>query len=271
VVLRPWRAEWEALKAEIRGIQERRERARAPAQKTKLLGEARGLYADFRARLGRFRVLDPACGSGNFLALALAGLKDFDLVATTDARALDLPPDDQRVGPDAALGIEINPYAAELARLTVWITELQWQLRQGFGIKRSPILGTLDGIVCKDALVTREGAEASWPEADVVVGNPPFLGGKRMYRILGTEYTHKIRGTYRDRVSPFADLVCFWFENAHRDLDAAVAAAYGWPADIAEEDALARLLALNRARANGSASWAPRRNAPHRASAARPG
>ena len=76
------------------------------------------------------------------------------------------------------LGIEINPYAAELARLTVWITELQWQLRNGFGIKRSPILGTLDGIVCKDALVNRDGTEASWPEADVVVGNPPFLGGK---------------------------------------------------------------------------------------------
>lgn len=61
-------------------------------------------------------------------------------------------------------GIEINPYAAELARVTIWIGELQWQLRNGFGIHRSPILGALPGIECRDALLNPDGTEAEWPE-----------------------------------------------------------------------------------------------------------
>ena len=75
-------------------------------------------YGDFRTSLGNYRVLDPACGSGNFLALSLRALKDFDLAVTEDAAAMGLPLDHSRVGPEAVLGIEINSYAAELARLT---------------------------------------------------------------------------------------------------------------------------------------------------------
>ena len=78
------------------------------------------------------------------------------------------------------MGIEINGYAAELARLTVWITELQWQLHKGMGLTRRPILDKLDGIARADALITQSGKDSAWPEADVVVGNPPFLGGKLM-------------------------------------------------------------------------------------------
>ena len=219
VVMRPWRAEWEALKAEIRELHEQRQRARAPAQKTKLLEKARALYGEFRKRLGRFRVLDPACGSGNFLALALLALKDFDLAVMNEATALDLPPDNQRVGPEAVLGIEINPYAAELARLTVWIAELQWQLRNGFNVKRRPVLGRLDGIVCRDALVNRDGTEANWPKADVIIGNPPFLGDKLMLRKLGEDYTKKVRSAYAGRVPGGADLVCYWFEKARASIE----------------------------------------------------
>jgi type II restriction/modification system DNA methylase subunit YeeA len=129
VVVAPQRREWERIKTEVREIDERRVRAHAPAEKEKLLAKARGFYADFRTSLGGYRVLDPACGSGNFLALSLRALKDFDLAVLDDARAMGPPPDEFRVGPEAVLGIEINGYAAELARLTVWITELQWQLR----------------------------------------------------------------------------------------------------------------------------------------------
>src|SRR4029077_93591 len=68
VVVAPLRREWERAKAEIRTLEERRARARTPAEKSKLLAKARGLYGDFRTSLGRYRVLDPACGSGNFLA-----------------------------------------------------------------------------------------------------------------------------------------------------------------------------------------------------------
>jgi hypothetical protein len=140
VVVAPLRREWERTKTEIREAEERRVRARTPAERSRLLAKARCLYGDFRTSLGRYRVLDPACGSGNFLALSLRALKDFDLAVLDDAVAMGLPPDNFRVGPEAVMGIEINGYAAELARLTVWITELQWQLRKGLGLTRRPIL-----------------------------------------------------------------------------------------------------------------------------------
>jgi type II restriction/modification system DNA methylase subunit YeeA len=126
VVVAPLRREWERTKAVIRDADERRGRARTPAESSSLLAKERGLYADFRTSLGRYRVLDPACGSGNFLALSLRALKDLDLSVLDDAAAMGLPSDNFRVGPEAVMGIEVNAYAAELARLTVWITELQW-------------------------------------------------------------------------------------------------------------------------------------------------
>jgi type II restriction/modification system DNA methylase subunit YeeA len=184
VVLAPLRREWEALKAEIAVLDERRGRAGPPAAKEKLLDEVRTKYREFRERLGKYRVLDPACGSGNFLALSLRHLKDFDHAVLDDAKALGLPDDDYRVGPEAVLGIEINAYAAELARLTVWITELQWQLNNGLGVTRRPILDRLDGITRADALLTASGRDSDWPHADVVVGNPPFLGRTLLRRSL---------------------------------------------------------------------------------------
>lgn len=112
------------------------------------------------------------------------------------------------------LGIEINGYAAELARLTVWITELQWQLRKGLGLTRRPILDKLDGIVRADALLTPSGGDREWPEADVVVGNPPFLGGKRMRSELGDAYVDRLFAAYAGRVPADADLVAYWFAKA---------------------------------------------------------
>jgi type II restriction/modification system DNA methylase subunit YeeA len=214
VVVAPLRREWERIKAEIREADERRARARAPAEKEKLLANARGLYADFRTGLGRYRVLDPACGSGNFLALSLRALKDFDLAVTEDAAAMGLPPDEFRIGPEAVMGIEINTYAAELARLTVWITELQWQLRKGEGLTRRPILDKLDQITRADALITQSGKDTAWPEADVIVGNPPFLGGKLMRKSLGDAYVDRLFAAFAGRVPAEADLVAYWFSKA---------------------------------------------------------
>jgi type II restriction/modification system DNA methylase subunit YeeA len=206
------------MKAEIRELSTGKAPAKSERERMRLLQTARDLYAGFRKRLGKFRVLDPACGSGNFLALALTALKDFDLAVIREAGKLDLPLDEQRVGPRAVLGIEVNPYAAELARLTVWITELQWQLRNAFGIKRSPILGSLDGIVCRDALINRDGAEAIWPDADVVIGNPPFLANKRMIAALGEDYVRKLRNAYAGQVPAGIDLVAYWLAKAWKHI-----------------------------------------------------
>ena len=214
VVVAPLHREWERTKAEIRGLEERRARAHTPAEQSRLLAKARRLYGDFRASLGRYRVLDPACGSGNFLALSLRALKDFDLSVLEDAEALGLPADDFRVGPEAVVGIEINGYAAELARLTVWITELQWQLREGLGIMRRPILDKLDGIARADALITQSGKDTAWPEADVVVGNPPFLGRPKLRQTFGDAYVERLFAAFVGRVPAEADLVAYWFAKA---------------------------------------------------------
>ncbi len=214
VVVAPLRREWERTKAEIREAEERRARARTQAEQSRLLAKARGLYAEFRASLGRYRVLDPACGSGNFLALSLRALKDFDLSVTEDAAAMGLPLDNSRVGPEAVMGIEINGYAAELARLTVWITELQWQLRKGLGLRRRPILDKLDGIVRADALITQSGKDTAWPEADVVVGNPPFLGRPKLRQTFGDAYVERLFAAFVGRVPAEVDLVAYWFAKA---------------------------------------------------------
>ena len=206
VVLRPLRAEWDALKKKLRDPKAKNRDAQ---------------YLAFRERLGGVRVLDPACGSGNFLYLALTELKNFDQIVRDEAAALGLPADVQRIGPEAVRGIEINPYAAELARVTIWIGELQWQIRRGYKVDRKPILTTLDTIECRDALLEAEGEwEASWPDAEFIVGNPPFLGTKKMIGVLGEDYVKRLRGTYSARISPFSDLVCWWFDKASRMIQA---------------------------------------------------
>jgi type II restriction/modification system DNA methylase subunit YeeA len=123
-----------------------------------------------------------------------------------------------QVGPQAVLGIELNPYAAELARVVIWIGEIQWMLTNGFAYERDPILRPLDTIACRDAILDlsdpEHPREPSWPAADVIVGNPPFLGGKLLRNNLGDEYVDAIFRFYRHRVPAEADLVCYWHEKA---------------------------------------------------------
>ena len=118
------------------------------------------------------------------------------------------------VGPANVRGIEINAYAAELARVSVWIGDIQWMRRNGFQESRDPILKPLDTIECRDAIMTPEDNEPDWPLADVVIGNPPFLGGKLLNEGLGEDYVSRIFSLYKGRVPAEADLVCYWFVKA---------------------------------------------------------
>ena len=122
------------------------------------------------------------------------------------------------VGPANVKGVELNAYAAELARVSVWIGEIQWMRRNGFPGSREPILDPLETIECRDAILTPEGGEPEWPEADVIIGNPPFLGGKLLITNLGEEYVSTLFRVYEDRVPRQADLVCYWFVKAGEHL-----------------------------------------------------
>ncbi len=223
VIIRPWLAEWAAARAEIEklvrqaeiaGDLDRAGRRGQAAQRTRLLNEANALYRGFLDRLRAFRVLDPACGSGNFLYLALLALKDIEHRVAIEAESLGLPREFPRIGPEAVKGIEINPYAAELARVTVWIGEIQWMRRNGFDVGRNPILKPLDTIECRDAILNEDGTEAQWPAADVVIGNPPFLGGKLLRTVLGDAYVDRLFAAYAGQVPAEADLVVYWFAKA---------------------------------------------------------
>lgn len=213
VIIAPLDREWAEAKAQIESALAKAEAAKGGVR-TKAQSEAARIMTEWRERLLRFRVLDPACGSGNFLYLSLLALKDIEHRANLEAEQLGLPREFPRVGPECVLGIELNPYAAELARVSVWIGEIQWMRRNGFDASRNPILRTLGNIECRDAIVNPDGSEAEWPAVTVVVGNPPFLGGKSMRRTLGEEATEVIRSAYRERLSAFSDLVCYWFEKA---------------------------------------------------------
>ncbi len=159
-------------------------------------------------------MLDPACGSGNFLYLALHALKDLEHRVQLESETLSLEREFPAIGPANVKGIEINAYAAELARVSVWIGEIQWMRRNGFEEARDPILKPLNTIECRDAILTPEGRKPDWPEADVVIGNPPFLGDRVMRGGLGHDYTECLRRIYRGSVPASADLVCYWFHKA---------------------------------------------------------
>jgi type II restriction/modification system DNA methylase subunit YeeA len=221
VIIDPLEAEWAEALARITALVESApkrttDRLLTPAERgraTRMLAEAAAIHSAFIERLANFRVLDPACGSGNFLYVSLKAIKDIEHRANLDAEALGLPRGFPRTGPENVLGIELNPYAAELARVSVWIGEIQWMRRNGFEAAKNPILRPLDTIECRDAVLNDDGTRAEWPDADVVVGNPPFLGNKKMIAELGQDYTRALRKAWPE-VPGGVDLVCYWFAKA---------------------------------------------------------
>jgi predicted RecB family nuclease/type II restriction/modification system DNA methylase subunit YeeA len=223
VVIAPLRREFAAVQAialkELEGVS-LRGHVQGPAlrQRTRAIVRASSHVTRFLERLEGVRVLDPACGSGNFLYMALQALKGLEKeVSLWAAERLHIPLALPRISPAVLRGIELNPYAAELARVSIWIGEIQWMLSNGFAYLRDPVLRPLHSIECRDAVLENGEAgpaEPAWPDAEYIIGNPPFLGGKLMRLNLGDDYVDQLFTVYEGRVPREADFVTYWHEKA---------------------------------------------------------
>ena len=248
VVMAPLRREWAAARAEIEGVldggmaspsviarndsdvaipseQQRPLPQRDCHAALAMTERARQRLESFRRRLASVTVLDPACGSGNFLYVALRSLLDLEREALdyAAARGFRLGRMTPTVQPDQMMGLEINEYAAQLAKTALWIGYIQWHQANGFAYTNRPILDNIDGIERRDAAIAvdddGDGAEkAQWPAADYIVGNPPFLGASNMLDELGADYTGRLRQTYRHELDGAVDLCCYWFEQARAQI-----------------------------------------------------
>ena len=211
VVMAPLRREWDAVQQEVSNllVEENRDAARVR------LGR-------FQQRLVDVEVLDPACGSGNFLYLALRSLLDLEKQVIDFAAAQGWPDLTPAVKPDQMLGLEINPYAAELARTALWIGYIQWHQNNGFPYNHRPILTPLSSIRMTDAILDRSDPESprepEWPAAEFIVGNPPFLGHFPFREQLGDAYVGAVYSLYGGRIPNSSDLCCYWFEKARAQI-----------------------------------------------------
>lgn len=217
VVMQPLRREWDQVRQRAEELLKKGDKKRR--------NEAERVLHDFITRLGSVKVLDPACGSGNFLYVTLQKLKDLEKEVIVYAMDRGFPTFFPEVGPWQLYGIEVNPYAFDLAQMSVWIGYLQWIRANGFGVDQDPILRPLtENFRCMDAILDLSGQEQpqepEWPKVDFVVGNPPFLGEKRHRNELGDTYVQRLRDLYSGRVGGTADLSCYWFERARCELAA---------------------------------------------------
>lgn len=231
VLMAPLRREWSKLKAEL---------ARAFVSGKGSAADRAKLSA-FHKKLTSISVLDPACGSGNFLYVSLQLLLDLEKELVTFATALGFK-FEPRVSVQQLKAIELNAYAFELAQVSVQIGYLKWRRDNGFANDKDPVLQNLEAFLNEDALLVphfRNKAkslkeaqagehaaddalkfytERKWPSADVIVGNPPFLGGSKLWQELGREYQSELWRVYEGRVPGGADLCCYWFEKAREGI-----------------------------------------------------
>ena len=227
VVMAPLRREWEQVKTDCDAlwlkVQEgARKGTRRGGKDPKARKDHDKRLDDFLHRLATVQVLDPACGSGNFLYVAINLLLDLEKQVITYGSNRDVSRF-PHVRPTQLAGIEINPYAQQLAQVVIWIGYLQWMHHNGFVAPNNPVLEPIENIRQMDAIIDlsdpENPKEPDWPQAEFIVGNPPFLGGKRLRSELGDVYIVRLFELWSGRVPPEADLCCYWFEKARRQIE----------------------------------------------------
>jgi hypothetical protein len=190
--------------------------------------EAIAAVAAFHEKLYNTHVLDPACGTGNFLYVALELMKRLEgdvveaLLNLGGQQAL-AGLDRHEVDPHQFLGLEVNARARHIAELVLWIGYLQWHIRNNKGLPGDPVLKDYKNIVRMDAVLAHDGTDAQgnyvnprrpeWPQADYIVGNPPFIGGKDIRSKLGDAYAEALWNTHPE-MNDSADFVMYWWDRA---------------------------------------------------------
>jgi len=182
--------------------------------------------------LSNFKVLDPACGSGNFLFIAFKEMKLLEKMLLQQIRDKSTKPIDAKklvkflmdykyVTTNQFYGIDIKPFAVELAKVTMMIAkELIWlETKESYDNKDKPLpLDNLDSnIICTDALITEDGNEKEWTEVDAIIGNPPYQSKNKMQQEFGREYVNKLRKAY-PQISGHADFCVYWIYKSHKYL-----------------------------------------------------
>ncbi len=255
----PLRADWDLVRAEVRLLVE--------AGKVETAQER---VRDFHHKLCTIRVLDPACGTGNFLYVTLDLFKRLETEVLAQLQGLGytqmgLELEKYRVTPEQFRGIEVKPWAKEIAELVLWIGYLQWQVKQPGGALTipEPVLRDYDNIECRDAVLTWDGdpelarddsgapitrwdgttmkksavtgepipddaaripvytyknpRAAEWPQADFIIGNPPYIGGWKSRQVLGEGYLEALWSAYPE-IPQKADYVMYWWSKAAAEL-----------------------------------------------------
>ena len=266
-VIDPVRSNWEAVRIAVANLTEQGEIKKAISEVQK-----------YHRTLCQIRVLDPACGTGNFLYVVLEHLKRiegeiFDLLFALGEGQASLDMVGETVDPHQLLGLEINPRAAAIAELVLWIGTLQGHFRNRGSINLpQPIIRNFHNIQCRDALIEYDTKEkmldsdgtpithwdgrttkthpitgkeipdetaqtpvylysnprkTQWPQADYIVGNPPFIGASRMRDALGDGYTNTIRAVHSD-LGESSDFVMYWWNHAAELLRAGTLKRFGF-------------------------------------------
>ena len=234
-IMEPLRAEWRDVQIKIQEAVDNADNKEEGLQKA--IGFARA----FHAQLCNTKVLDPACGTGNFLYVSLELMKGLEgeileKLAELGFEALEL--ERETVDPHQFLGLELNPRAAAIAELVIWIGALQQHYRIKKEHPPEPILKAFKNINSGgrngfDAVLTWDGYPApqfetiqgertetapkarrpEWPEAEFIVGNPPFIGGKDIRSELGDFYTETLWSVHK-HMNDSADFVMYWWDRA---------------------------------------------------------